>query len=108
MAQEKKGEGQLDRSCEKRSVTKSPINNERESSWIGHILGGNCLLKHDIERKREERLDIAVRRGRRCKQLLDDLKEKRGYCKLKGEAQDRTVWRNGFGTEYGNVIRKHL
>jgi hypothetical protein len=26
------------------------------------------------------------RRGRRCKQLLDDLKEKRIYCKLKREA----------------------
>jgi hypothetical protein len=31
------------------------------------------------------------RRGRRLKQLLDDLKEKRKYYKLKEEALDRTV-----------------
>jgi hypothetical protein len=30
--------------------------------------------------------------GRRCKKLLDDLKEKIGYCKLKEEALDRTVF----------------
>jgi hypothetical protein len=31
--------------------------------------------------------------GRRRKQLLDGLKEKRGYCRLKEEALDRTLWR---------------
>jgi hypothetical protein len=31
-------------------------------------------------------------RGRRCKELLDDLKERRGYRKLKGEALYRTLW----------------
>ena len=66
------------------------------------------------------------RRGRRCKQLLDDInplntelnpichllalveahhilhvsrvrvKEKRRYCTLKEEELDRTVWRTGF------------
>jgi len=29
--------------------------------------------------------------GRRHKQLLDDLKEKRAYCKLQEEALDRTL-----------------
>jgi len=33
------------------------------------------------------------RRGRSGKQLLDDLKEKKGYCKVIEEALDRTVWR---------------
>jgi hypothetical protein len=37
------------------------------------------------------------RRSRRRKQLLDDLEESRGYCKLKEEALDRTVWKTGFG-----------
>jgi hypothetical protein len=99
----------LDRSCEKRrSVTKSPTNNvEEETIWIGHILGGNCFLKHVTEGKTEERLDITVRRGRRCKQPLDDLQEKNGYCKLKEEAQDRTVCRTGFGSVYGVVKRQH-
>jgi hypothetical protein len=32
------------------------------------------------------------RRGRRRKQLLNDLKEKRGYWKLKEEALDRSQW----------------
>ena len=34
-------------------------------------------------------------RGRRRKQLLYDLKEKRGYCKLKEEALDRDMRRKG-------------
>jgi hypothetical protein len=46
------------------------------------------------------------RRGRRRKQLLDDLKEKRGYCKLKEEALDRSQWRSRFGRGYGPVVRQ--
>jgi hypothetical protein len=42
--------------------------------------------------------------GRRRKQLLDDLKETRGYRKAKDKALDRTLWRNGFGRGYGPVI----
>jgi len=30
--------------------------------------------------------------GRRRMKLLDDIKEKRGYCKLKEEALHRTLW----------------
>jgi hypothetical protein len=40
---------------------------------------------------------VTRRRGIRRKQLWDDLKGKRGYCKLKEEALDRTVWGTGFG-----------
>jgi hypothetical protein len=47
----------------------------REANWIGHILRGNCLLKHIIEGKTEGRLEVTVRRGRRRKQHLDDLKK---------------------------------
>ena len=36
------------------------------------------------------------RRGRRSKQILDGLEEKREHWKLKDEALDRTVWRNRF------------
>ena len=46
-----------------------------------------------------------ARRGRRLKQLLDELKEKRGHCKLKEEALDRTVWRTRFGMGDGLVRR---
>jgi hypothetical protein len=48
-------------------------------------------------------LEVTGRRGRKRKQLLDDLKETRGHCKLKEEALDRTVWRTGFGSGYGLV-----
>ena len=50
----------------------------RKAKRFDHILCRNCLLKHFIERKMEGRIEVTVRRGRRCKQLLDDLKEKSG------------------------------
>jgi hypothetical protein len=58
----------------------------RKANWIGHILRKNCFLKHVIEGKIEGRIEVTERGGRRRKQLLDDLKEKRGYWKLKEEA----------------------
>jgi hypothetical protein len=75
----------------------------RKANWIGHKLRRNCLLKHVIGGKLEGRTG---RRGRRRKQLLDDLKEKRGYWKLKEEALDRTLWRSRFGRGYGPVVRQ--
>ena len=45
------------------------------------------------------------RRGIRCKQLLDELKEAIGYWQLKDEALDRTVWGNGFGR--GVAVGRH-
>ena len=33
-----------------------------------------------------------------------DLKDRRGYCQLKEEALDRTVWRNRFGRGFGPVF----
>ena len=47
-------------------------------------------------------------RGRRRKQLLDHLKEKRGDWKLKEEALDRTVWRSRCGRAYGRVVRQTI
>jgi len=43
------------------------------------------------------------RRGRRDKQLLDDLNEKRGYSKLKEEAPTGNLWRIRFAKGYGPV-----
>jgi hypothetical protein len=63
----------------------------RKVNWIGHILRRNCLLKHIIEGKIKGRIEMRGRRGRRRKQLLDDLNEKRRCRKLKGEALDRTL-----------------
>jgi hypothetical protein len=78
----------------------------RKANWIGHTLRRNCLLKHVIEGKLEGRKEVTGRRGRRHKQLLDDLKEKRRYWKLQEEALDRTVWRTHFGRGYGPVVRQ--
>jgi hypothetical protein len=50
-----------------------------------------------IEGKLEGRPEITGRQGRRRRQLLDDLKEKRRYWKLKEEALDRILWRTRFG-----------
>jgi hypothetical protein len=59
-----------------------------------------------IEGKLEGRIEMTGRRGRRRKQLLDGLKEKRRYWKLKEEALDRSLWRTGFGRGYGPVVRQ--
>jgi hypothetical protein len=106
---EKDGEDQLDGSNEKlRSIMYSqgqeyPTYNKKKANWIGHILRRNCLLKHIIERKIKETVEVTGR-GRRCKRLLDDLKETREYWKLKEEALDRTLWRTRFGRGYGPVV----
>ena len=47
------------------------------------------------------------RQGIRRKKLLDDLKDRRGYCHLKEGALDRTMWRNRFGGGFGPVVRQN-
>jgi hypothetical protein len=91
----------LNGSMEKTSCTNRAINEEvlctvkeernnllkinvRKANWIGHILQRNCLLKHVTEGKMEWSIEVTGRRGRRSRQLLDDLKEKRGYWKFRG------------------------
>jgi len=39
---------------------------------------------------------------------MDDLKDRRGYCHLKEEALDRTVWRAGFGRGFGPFGRQNI
>jgi hypothetical protein len=73
----------------------------RKANWIGHMLRRNCLIKHVIEGK----IDGTGKRGRRCKQLLDNHKETKGYWKLKEEALDRTLWRTSLGKGFGLVVR---
>ena len=46
------------------------------------------------------------RQGRRRKKLLDDLKDRRGYCHLKEEALDRKMWRDRFGRGFGPFVRQ--
>jgi hypothetical protein len=53
----------------------------REVNWMGHILRRNCPLKHVSEGKYGGRMEVMGRRGRRLKQLMDELEETRGYWK---------------------------
>ena len=66
----------------------------------------NCLLKHITEGKIEGVIEATRRQGRRRTQLLDDLKEMRGYWKFIEEAQDCTLWRTRFGRGCGPVVRQ--
>ena len=80
--------------------------NRRKVNWIGHISGRNCLLKHVIEGKLEERIEVTERQGRICRQLLGGLKGKRGNWKLKEEALYHTVMETRFGRGYRPVARQ--
>ena len=77
---------------------------KRKANLIGHILRRNCLLQQVIEGKIKGQIEAKRRRGRRCKKLLDDLKNRGGYCQLKEEALDRTMWTNRFGRGFGTVV----
>ena len=67
----------------------------------------NCLLKQIIEGKIKGEMEVTRRRGRRRKKLLDDLKYRRGYSRLKEEALYCTMWRNRFGGGFGHVVRQN-
>jgi hypothetical protein len=58
-------------------------NKKKKANCIGHILHRNCLVKHVIEGTIARRIEATGRRGRRREKLLDDLKENRGYWKMK-------------------------
>ena len=52
-------------------------------------------------------MEVTRRRVRRCKKLLDDLKDRRGYSRLNEEDLDRTMWRNRFGGGFEPVVRQN-
>ena len=62
--------------------------------------------KRVIEGKIEWGIEVTGRRGRRCRTLLDDLKERRGYSHLKEEALNRTMWTARYGRGFGPVVRQ--
>jgi hypothetical protein len=64
----------------------------------------DCPLKEVIEGKIKGQIEVARRRGRRRKKLLDDLGDRRGYYNLKEEALDRFKLRNRFGRGCGPVV----
>ena len=80
---------------------------KQKANWIGHIVRKNCLLKQVIEGKIKGEMEVTRRRGKRCRKLLDDIEDKRGYSHLKEVALDRILWRNCFGGGFGPVIRQN-
>jgi hypothetical protein len=60
----------------------------RKANWIGHILRRNCLLSHIIEGQ----IRGTRRRGWRCKQLLDVLKEVEGGSSG-SHSLEKSVWK---------------
>jgi hypothetical protein len=73
----------------------------------------SSFLKHESSINLETialkgEMEVTRRRGRKCKKLLDDLKERRGYSDLKEEALDRTMWRNRFGGGFEPVVRQNI
>jgi len=80
---------------------------KRKANCFGHILRRNCLLKKVIEGKIKGEMEVARRRGRRRKKLLDYLKDTRGYFHLKEEALDRPRWKHRFGGGFGPFVRQN-
>ena len=73
---------------------------KRKDHWTGYIMHSKYLLKHASERKIEGK-------GRRCKQILDDLKGTKISWKLKQEALYVPVLRTRFGRGYGSSVRQN-
>jgi hypothetical protein len=63
----------------------------KKAYWICHILRSNCLLKYVTKRKVGGRTEVIERRGRRRKQLLDDIKETTRYWKQIRITRSRSV-----------------
>jgi hypothetical protein len=95
-----RNEGVLRRAEEARNVL-HPVT-RRKSNWNYYILGKNCLIKHAIDGKIEERIEVTRRQERRRKQLLKGMT---GYWNLKKEALHCTLCISRFGKGYGTVVR---
>jgi hypothetical protein len=80
----------LQRVKEQRNIL--PYISKQKANWIGHILRRKCLLQQVIEGKTKGEIKETGRRVRRCKNLLDDLKDRRGYSHLKQETLDLSKW----------------
>ena len=80
---------------------------KRKAKCIGQILQKLCLLKQVIKGRIKGEVEVARRRGRRRKKLLDDLKDRRRYSHLKEESLHRTMGRHRFGGGFGPIVRQN-
>ena len=75
-----RNEEELHRVKEERNILHTV--KRRKVNRIGHRSSRNCVLK-SVHEGKIGRVEMTERRGIRRKQLLDDLQETKGYCKLK-------------------------
>jgi len=73
-----------------------------KANWICHIACRNCVLKHVIDGKIED----TGRRGRRRKQLLNDLQEKEQLLESELESTRSTLCRTRFEKGSGVLARQ--
>jgi hypothetical protein len=85
----------------------SYIIKNRKANRAGHTLSWNCLQKQVTEGKTERMIEVTVRRGRRYKQLLDDLREKRQLWKVEQEAKDLRLGRIRNELMNGSINQLH-
>ena len=81
-------------------------NGFKTSQQIPLILSSTTYhhIQQVIAGKINVQIEVTRRRGRKRKKLLDDIKGRTGYCQLKEEALDRTMWRNRFGRGFVPVF----
>jgi hypothetical protein len=68
----------------------------------------NWLLKYITEGKTKQGTEVTGRQGKRRKQLLNNVKETRGYWKLKEEALDCTLWKTTLEKAIVMVVRQTM
>ena len=78
---------------------------DRVRNKVLHRVKEERNIIHTVIRRKANWKDNVIRRGRKRKQLLDDLTKTTGYWELKEEALDRTVWRTGFGRDCGPAVK---
>jgi hypothetical protein len=79
--------------------------NGRRTGWV--IFCVETAFYNGLLKERYKSGIEVTRQGRRRRQLLGDLKERRGYSHLKEEALDRSVWTARFGRGFGPVVRQN-
>jgi len=79
-----------------------PTVNRKKTNWICHILRRDCFLKHVVEG------ELGVIRRRRCKQLLDHVKEVIRYSELRYEERDCILWRTRVERVYESVVTYNM
>ena len=92
----------LDKRFDKEIILEIEIRSNRSTSVEHSLWKGLCTDRSlNTEWMKEGRWG----RGRRHKQLLDKLLDKKSFWKLKYETTDRPLWRTRFGRDYGPKCR---